>query len=155
MEAVKPKTEREIGMAVPNRIALGEHARNVHVYTAESSEHPEDFTKPEFWALVSTKFQPFDHIEIRTDDGTYWAEYLVIAAERTWAKVHKLRDVRLQPLEQTEVDPEFKVEWKGRHLKFCVIRLSDKSIVHEGEQEKSGASRWLEDYVRTIGRRTK
>jgi hypothetical protein len=153
MEAVATK-EREIGMAVPNRIALGEHARNVHVYTAESSEHPEDFTRPEYWGLVSTKFQPFDHIELRTDDGIYWAEFLVVACDRTWAKVHKLREVKLQTQEDKPADPRFKEEWKGPHRKWCVIRQSDKSIIHDGEADRAAARRWLDEYLRTIGRQT-
>ena len=152
-EAPKAKETREVSPAVPNRTQLAEHAFQHHVYTAESGDYPEDFLKPEYWALVAAKMQPFDHIEVRTDDGTYWAELLVVACDRTWAKVHKLRDARLQPVGEVAVDPQFKVEWKGPHHKFCVIRVSDGSMVHSGETDKIAASRWLDGYIRTIGRK--
>jgi hypothetical protein len=151
-EAPKTKEKREVSPAVPNRLQLAEHALQFHVYTAESGDYPEDFLKPEYWSLVATKFQPYDHIEVRADDGTYWAEFLVVSCDRTWARVHKLRDARLQVANEQPVDPDYKVEWKGPHKKWCVIRQGDKSIVHDGEAEKSFAVRWLEEYVRTIGK---
>jgi hypothetical protein len=122
-EAPKTKEKREVSPAVPNRLQLAEHALQFHVYTAESGDYPEDFLKPEYWSLVATKFQPYDHIEVRADDGTYWAEFLVVSCDRTWARVHKLRDARLQVANEQPVDPDYKVEWKGPHKKWCVIAL--------------------------------
>lgn len=153
----KQKTEekpRAVGMAVPNRVQSAEHGRNVHLFTAESGEHPEDFLRDEFWGLVSKNFSPGDHVEIRTDDMIFWGEYLVLAADRTWAKLHPLREIKLPSASSRQVSPEYKVEWKGPHKKYCAIRIKDSSIVHEGEQERAGAERWLEGYVRTIGRPT-
>lgn len=153
----KPKLEekpRAVGMAAPQRVQTAEHGRNVHLFTAENGEHPEDFLRDDFWGLVSMQkgFQPYDHIEIRTDDGTFWGEYLILACDRTWAKLHPLREVRLPSANARQVNPEYKVEHKGAHRKYCVIRVKDSSVVHEGEQERMGAERWLEGYLRTIGR---
>lgn len=151
----KPKAdekERAVGMAVPNRVQLAEHGRNVHLFTADDGLHPGDFLRPEFWGLVSKNFSPGDHVEVRTDDMTFWGEYLVLANDRTWAKLHPLREVKLPSAEARQVSPEYKVEHKGPHKKYCVIRIKDSSIVHEGEPERLGAERWLESYLRTIGR---
>lgn len=143
--------KREPGMAVPNRVQMAEHGRNIHLYTAPAGAAPEDMLAPAYWGLVSKNFAPYDHVEVRTDDGRFWAEYIVIASDRTWAKLHPLRVVELPNAQLEEVDPGYKIEWKGPHLKFCVLRVSDGSSVHEGEQERSGAVSWLQQYLRTIG----
>lgn len=158
MAAVLEKTpevkQRSAGMAVPNRVQLAEHGRNIHLFTAESGEHPEDFLLDEFWGLVSRNFAPGDRVEVQTDDMTFWGEYLVLASDRTWAKLFPLREIKLPSANQRQVSPDYKVEHKGSHRKYCVIRIKDSSVVHEGEPERLGAERWLESYLRTIGRPT-
>lgn len=147
-----PKVEeRPLVLLVPNRRALAEQVRQTHVVTVESAEHPEDFLKPEFWSLVARDMRLGDHVEIRDDAMTYWGEFLVLACDSTWAKLHRLRESKLVPAAEREISPDFKVEHKGPHRKYCVIRLSDKSIIHEGEPDRSRANRWLEEYARTIG----
>lgn len=143
---------RATPMVSPNRVQAADHGRNVWLVTSETGDHPEDFLEASYWANVSKDFRPFDHVEVRTDDGTYWAEFLVLASDRTWAKLHLLREARLALVDEVETSPEFKVLWKGPHKKFCVIRISDSSAVHEGEQEKGQAVLWLEGYLRTIGK---
>lgn len=135
----------------PQRRQLADFGKQHHVVTVEAAEFTEDFLKPEFWALVAKEFKVGDTIEIRDDGMTFWAEYLVLGCGATWAKVSKLRSYALVPEEQRSVAPDFKVEYKGPHRKYCVIRLSDKSIVHEGEQDAAAANRWLESYAKTVG----
>lgn len=145
--------KRAIPMLSPNRMQMAEFGRNIHLVTAESSEHPDDFLQPEFWAHVAKNFAPFDHIELRTDDGQYWAEFLVLSCDQQWAKVELLREVKLPEVAEAVADERFAVKWKGPHLKWCVIRASDSSIVHEGDPDKATAQGWMESYVRTIGRK--
>ena len=154
-QAAAEEKSRDPGMAVPNRVQMAEHGRNIHLYTAPSGAIPDDMLAPEYWGLVAKNFAPYDHVEVRCDDGTFWGEYLVLASDRTWAKLHPLRVVDLPNAKVEEVDPRFKIEWKGPHLKFCVIRLDDSSTVHEGEQERSAAALWLQNYLRTIGSQAK
>lgn len=144
---------RQPGMAIPNRVQMAENGRNTFLFTAESGAQKEDFLRPEFWGLVSKSFRPYDHVEIRIDDATFWGEYLVLASDRTWAKLHPLREIALPSATVDDIDPDYKIEWKGPHLKYCVIRVSDASVVHEGEQERGGAGQWLEGYIRTIGKK--
>ena len=144
--------KREAGMAVPNRVQMAEGGRNVHLYTAPSGTEPDDMLVPAYWGLVCKNFRPYDHIEVRTDDGAFWGEYIILASDRTWAKVHPLRVVDLPNAQVEEIDPAYKIEWKGPHLKFCVLRTENGSAVHEGEQERSGAVAWLQQYLRTIGK---
>ncbi len=145
--------KRAVPMVVQNRVQAAEHGRNVWLVTAESSEHPEDFLEPEFYAHVAKDFRPMDHIEVRTDDGQYWAELLILSADRTWAKVHLLREVKLAAVEQASDDKSYAIRYRGNHLKWSVIRLSDNSPLREGELDKASAIAWLETYKRTVGRK--
>ena len=143
---------RQVGMIVPTRVQFAEHGRNIHLVTAPAGTQPGDFLHPEYWGMVAKNFQPYDQVEVRTDDRTFWGLFLVLASDRTWAKLHPIHQVELPSAEEPAAHAEFEIEWKGPHLKYCVIRKSDRSIVHEGEQERTGAGRWLDGYVRTIGR---
>jgi hypothetical protein len=151
-QAAEPKEvkKREVGMIVPNRVQMAEGGRNVWLATAPNAEHPEDFLEPAYWGHVSKSMKPYDQVEVRTDDGTFWGLYIVLASDRTWAKLHPIHEVRLPSAQIEQVDPAYRIEWKGPHFKYSVIRVSDNSVVHEGEQERLGATRWLDGYLRTI-----
>lgn len=144
--------KREVPMVVPNRVQLAEHGRNIWLVTAETGEFPEDFVNPDFYAHVAKDMRPMDHVEVRTDDGTFWGEYLVLEAATNWAKVHELRTAKLQSPGEQPADKRFRIEWKGPHLKFCVIRTKDSSVIHSGDVQRKDAMTWLEDYARNIGK---
>lgn len=151
--AEKDAKKREVPMLSPNRMQAAEFGRNIHLVTAESSENPNDFLQPEYWAHVAKNFRAFDHIELRTDDGEYWAEYLIISCDAQWAKVEMLREVKLQPVAEGVADDRFFTKYRGPHLKWCVIRKQDGSVLREGEFDRASAQAWLESYVRTIGKK--
>lgn len=153
MAEVKTEEKRNVQALMPQRRALAEHAIRHHVVTVEDASHPEDFEKPEFWSLVANQLQIGDHIEVRDDAMTFWAEYLVTACDATWAKTQCLRKVKLDAEVGKEISSEFKVEYKGPHKKHCVIRVSDKSIVKEGCQTAAEGRGWLVEYERTINKK--
>lgn len=144
-------------MLVPNRFGHAEHVRNHWVATVEvgpNGADPSDFLKPEYWSLIAKSLQPYDLIEVRADDGSYWGEFLVRQCDRNWAKVHPLREHKFGAEEKVAADQgDFEVVWKGPHKKWCVIRRNDSSMVHEGEQEKLGAITWLEGYAKQVGQK--
>lgn len=142
---------RPVPQLMPQRRRLAEHARNHHVITVEDAKHPGDFLKPEFWALVAKEMQPGDRVDIQDDGLTFFGEYLVLACDATWAKLHALHIAELVPAKEQEISPDFKIEFKGPHLKYCVIRLSDNQIVHEAAATRIDANTWLIGYARTIG----
>jgi hypothetical protein len=85
-----------------NRMKSGEYVRNIWVVTVESGVTKEDLTDVSFWAHVARSFKPYDHIEVRTDDGAYYAEFLVLSCDRTWAKVHEIRYVEFTKTSQEQ-----------------------------------------------------
>jgi len=144
-----------------SRFKLAEHERNVHNICVEDGITRAQIINPAFLAHVASKLRPYDEILVRCDDGTVFARMLVLQSERTWARVHILewhdlttRDVAQSQNETSEMvaekAAEFKVEYKGSHKKWCVIRQSDSAIVRDGEESKAAANLWLDNYVKVI-----
>jgi hypothetical protein len=145
---------------MPGRVKLAEAARNHWVVTVEQGTSKEDLRRPEFWSLVAKTFRPYDRIEARGDDGSFFAEYLVLSADRAWAKVHELRfealgtqDVSLTEAQATEQRQRYKVEWRGPHLKHCVERSDGTKVerLMEKFESKAEATIWLENHLKTVG----
>lgn len=106
----------------------------------------EHLLEPAYWAVVSRRLRPGDEISVFAQDGTYYAQLLVLAAERTYAKVHLLSYHALTTMDVAQTQAEkFRVEYKGIKLKHCVIRVEDNEIIHEGSQTKDDAVRWLNE----------
>lgn len=64
-----------------SRITLAEYARNIFVVTPEHGTPFEDILKPSYWLhvadTVSMRLRPYDRIEVRPEDGSYFAELIV------------------------------------------------------------------------------
>jgi hypothetical protein len=145
---------------MPGRVKTAEAARNFWVATVEQGTKREDIRRPEFWALVAKNLRPYDRIELNYDDGSVFAEYLVLSADRAWAKVHELRweplgtqDVSLTEAAAAEMRRRFKVVFRGQHLKHCVERTDGTKTerLKEGCQDVAEATAWLEGHLKTIG----
>ena len=153
--------EKETARKVmPGRVKSAEIARNFWVATVEQGVTREDLKRPEFWALVGKNFKPYDRLEVRADDGTFFAEYVVLSADRAWAKVQELsfhmlgtQDVSLTEAQAKEHRARFSVEWRGPHLKHCVERKDGSKVerLKEGISDKAEASQWLESHLKTVG----
>lgn len=142
----KAETARKVQELNPSRMKECEFERTTYVATAHEQTQPEDLLEPEYWSHVAEKLKPWDKIEARADDGSWYAEYLVLDTSCRWARLALLAKYDLTTsdvsLSQAARD-EYKIEWKGPARKFCVIRNSDNAMVHEGEQTKVGAHQWL------------
>lgn len=135
------------------RFSEAEYKRTVWVATTEGETKREHLTNPAYWAHVAAKMKPYDHIEVRSDDETFWAEYLVLACDRTWAKVQELRYIVLnKPATEQKEDPDFTVEWKGPHRKFAVVRKMDNAIMKEEFTNRTEANIWLTSYRQSMAR---
>lgn len=145
---------------MPGRVKIAEAARNYWVVTVEQGTTREEILRPEFWSLVSKNFRPYDRIEVRSDDGIFFAEYLVLSADRAWAKVHELKwtalgtsDVSLTEALAAEQRQRHTIVWRGAHLKHCVERKDGEKVerLKEGCQDRAEAQTWLESYLKTVG----
>lgn len=124
---------------------------------------PEALLVPEYWAHHAHRLTPGDEIVARAEDWSWYARYIVVDCARTWAKLKPLigpvslttHDANLQPAEgdhssQNEVEA-FKSGFKLVHRgprKWSVVRIADDVVMHENEQEKSEAAKWLDKHAR-------
>lgn len=143
------KTEKKPALK-EDRFKLAEHERNMFAIVPPHGTPLEALLEPSFWANVARFLQPWDHIEVRAEDGTYWCELLVMDSGNGWAKVQTLSHVELDAVAvgaQTE-DHGLRVEWKGPHKKHCVIRESDKAMLKDGFSKKAEAHAWITGQIR-------
>ena len=145
---------------MPGRVKLAQSARNHWVVTVEQGTTREDLRRPEFWSLKAKDFRPYDILEVRCDDGSYFAEYLVKSADRAWAIVHELRweplgtqDVSLTEAQAVEQRNRYTVAYRGPHLLHCIERKDGEKVERLAEklQTKAEAAVWLENYLKTVG----
>lgn len=137
----------------PSRIKISEYERTVYVATVEMGTTREDLMNPSFWTHFASKFRPWDRLEVRCDDGSFYAEYLILACDRVWAKVHELTYVNLTTSDvsqtQAAIQDGLSVKWRGPHLKHSVLR-GDGAVLREGMQTKAEADQWLAEYRQKI-----
>jgi hypothetical protein len=133
------------------RFKGSEYERTVWVVTVEEGVTSDDLERPDFWAHVANRMRPFDRIEVRADDGSYFAELLVIAVDRNWAKVKGLMFVQLNE-EATGYAPgsaDHIVKWRGPHRKWSVVRKSDNAVLKEECQTQAEATLWLNGHLQS------
>ena len=145
-----------------DRFQQAEMVRETWAITVEQGTSRSDILNPGFWSHVAYKLRPYARIEVRCDDGSIFADLIVLNAERTWARVHVMswhdlttRDVSLSQVDEKEHDsaskipaPAHQVEWKGPHKKWSVIRVADSAYVHEGDASRQDAELWLREHER-------
>ncbi len=155
VEAAKQK-EKPTLMPSGGNFALAEQVRVVYCATAEAGITFKQMLEVDYWAHVARQLKPYNMVECRSEDGTFWGLVLVMEVGRNWAKVHPLQYVALdtKDVAQTrtamESKSEYRVEWKGPVKKHAVIRNKDDAIVHEGSASKVDAQAWLVDHLKTV-----
>ena len=139
------KSERKV--ETPTAIQEAEYRRTIWLLNAASGTQPDDVLVPEYWAHVGAKLKPWDRIEVRAADGTWYTELMVLDASRQWARVKTLvgpvmltsADVSLT---QTQAADACEVMHRGPR-KWSVVRKSDRAVMHEGEERRDAAEQWL------------
>lgn len=126
-----------------------EFARSGFVAVAPNGVSLESAIEPEFWTHVARGIKRYDRIELRAEDDTWWADLLVVKAERLALHVRVVATLDLSGAEQgiTEdgVPKGYQVSWGGPTHKFRVTRKSDSAILAHG-MSKEDAIRWaIED----------
>lgn len=132
-----------------SRFNQAEYVRNIWAVTPEAGTKVEDMLDPAFWSHVAASLKPWDKIEVRAEDGTFYAELLVLQSARNWAKVRLLSRVELKDAmpEGREVDGHI-IKWAGPHAKWRVIRSTDNAVIHEKAESEAAANKWLTDHLR-------
>ena len=102
---------------------------------------------PRFWANYSVRMQPGDIIQVRTDDGRFFAELYVLQASRTDCQVKLMRFVDLEDTKLTSrnIVEQYEWRWMGPAWKHCVIRTADQTMVVKELNSKEDAINWISE----------
>lgn len=141
--------------AQEKELQLTQHTTLDYTYTVPEGTPFEALLKPDYWAHVAQKFRPHSIIKAAPEDGSYWAELLVLSCDRLWAKVFVMRHYDLQavdsdPAAVASLADGYEVLWKGPMKKHVVVRKVDGAILQEGIQQKTDANLWLTEHLKTI-----
>lgn len=129
-----------------------EYESNPWVAYLEAGHSYEDVLQPIYWASVASRLRPWDTIEVRAADLSYFAELRVVAAGPQWAKVIEVRKVNLIKVEkaaETLIPEGYDLKHRGA-AGWCVVRLEDREILHEKAGSKAEAAQWLAKHLKTV-----
>ena len=137
------------------RFKGAEYVRSIHHAAPFDNTSPEDLLVPDYWAHVADRMKQYDRVEALANDGTWWAEYMVVACGRAYAQLVMLQKHNLDPVvpgRDNHTMRAYEVKHRGPHSQWSVIRLLDKEVVHEGSQTESAANTWLTNHLKAMGR---
>ena len=138
-----------------SRRQFAEQWRNVHAINPELGTTLEDMTKSSYWAHVGKMLRPWDKIEVRAEDGSFYAEFIVRDAGRNWAKVELVFSHTFTVpgvTEQTAVDNGFTVKYAGPHAKYRVLRKADNSVMRDGFVTQADAEQWVREHIKSLAK---
>lgn len=147
--------KKPLQQLVQSRIKLADTIRNVWAVNATIGTTRNELVDPAYWAHVSGDFSQFDRIEVRAEDGSFFAELLVLASGRSWAHVHEVTFVDLVKLKIDKIQDsmsEYSVEWRGIHLKHCAVRKSDNAVIKDGFPSKLEGQKFLKQHEATLAK---
>jgi len=141
----------------PARMLLCEQVRHQFAIDVAIGVSLNDVMRPHFWTHHSTRLAPWDRIEVRAEDGSWFAELLVLATDRTWTRVHLLSrhsltsaDVSLTQASDDEV-AAFRAALEVMHRgprKWSVVRKEGREVLSEDKQAKSDAEAAADEIAR-------
>jgi len=138
----KPKA-KEQRVLVPERFSEVEFKEHRWIVDAEAGTTLEQVCESSYWAHVAKDMEPFDEIKVRSEDGAWVAYLLVKYAERNYAIVVVDRVLKLEGDFTPAKSVKHKIEWKGPHHRFVVIRLSDSKMLQTGFKSRYDAETWM------------
>ena len=137
-----------------------EYERTVWIANIAHGLTLEDVLSRAYWSHVCAQMKPWDKVELRADDGTWYAEAIVLDCSRTWAQLHVICHENLTSADvaqsQAEIETkmsDYLVKWAGA-AKWRVIRKSDGAVLQDQIQQKPDAVAWLANYVSTEAARS-
>lgn len=137
---------------VSSRVKLAEHVRQFWHVTTPEGVSVEDIVRPGFWAHVVRQLRPLDRIEVISETGEFFADLLVEKVATGNVTVTPLNVVRRDaaPAETGVELEDYRIEWKGPHHKFAVVRKADNAKLIDGLSPKSAAVKWAQDHSKAM-----
>lgn len=151
--AVAADKEKPPYVLGPERLRGADFERLIYVANPGEGVVLDDLLRPECWASVANMLRTWSHIEVRAEDGSYYAELLVTGVDRAWARVEVLnfKELTTKDVALTQSTRESKYEIKHTPgLQWHIIRRSDRHIVKDNMQLRSQADDALREHLKTV-----
>jgi hypothetical protein len=138
MEAAKQQSKAKL---LPARFKVAVQVSNDWSAVVEAGTPFEQIKDDQaFWSHVQRFVRVGDTIQIRADDGAYYARLYARAVGAQGVKVEVLEYHDFSKLEAvTDNSDEYKVEWAGPHHKFRIVRVADDVVMQSGFNDKPTA----------------
>lgn len=127
--------------------------RNVFASNPEEGTTLDDMKAESYWAHVAKFLRPWDKIEVRAENGSFYAEFIVRDSGRNWAKVELVfsHTFGTGGVEQrTPADPEYVSKYAGPHAKWRVTRKSDNATMRDGFAQQGDADQWIKEHIKSL-----
>ncbi len=129
LQAIRP-----IPTVEPGRFGLAQHARNIFHYHAAAGTELKDYLVAAFWVPEAAKLSPLCRIEIVEECGLWFGEVMVRSISGSGVDLMLLSYVKIGGVAPVGAKAELKdglrVEFRGRHLLWCVIDQDQQLISH-------------------------
>ena len=151
--AEKQEAKKQSAVLMPERFGLAEAKRQDFVADVPSDVTLEQVLDPAYWAHTAISMTPGDQIEVRWEDGSRIALLHVVFCERNYARVETIwtKEIKVN-IETPSASIKHRVDWKGPHLKWCVVRVSDSQVISKENSSKELAYQWMQNHERAQGR---
>jgi len=147
-KARPPRAGKTVAPITSNRVRLAEFMRNVHAVTVPSGVTVEDIQQGSYWVNTSRALKVTDRIEVINEDGSFFAELMVVSVVMSMVRVKLLRSVDLTDVEDipTGDESELEVKYRGQIAKHTVQNKKTKKIIKEGFDTQAEAKQYLLNY---------
>lgn len=144
-----------MAQAHTSRFQSAEYARTYYVYTVEAKTPYEALFEPAYWAHICSEkgLRAYDVIEVRTDEGLYFAQLLVLQADRLSARVAEIAYADLtkaRASQATAASSGVRIRYAGPHHKWRIERVSDSAVIQHGFADEISAQVWMADNRKSL-----
>ena len=137
-----------MAQSASKKVEQAEYMRSIWHEVPAAGTPLESVLDPKYWVHVSSMFKPRDRIEVDAEDGSYFAELMVIDAGRLFAKVELMRKHEFSAPEVAgSAESPYEVKWAGR-AKWRVVRKIDRAPLRDGFDDRQSAELWAASHAR-------
>jgi hypothetical protein len=142
---------------LPGQMRESEYRRTIWAAELPYGVDKDRIMAPDFWAHVAAKLKPRDRIEVYPEDGSWFAELMVIDSARNWARVHVMQSFELSPMpisavladahsQQAAAHEMFDIAYRGPK-RWSVIRKTDRQVMFEDGSSQQAAVMWIRKWT--------
>lgn len=133
----------------PTKFANAEYKHSTYAVYPEEGSKFEDLLNPDCWVHVAGNLKVMDRIEVYPADLSYYAELIVLAPGRTFAKVGLLFKTDLATVAPEEDTGEYELKLRGPK-KWSAVHKGNKTVLFEGFDRREDAQIELANHLKAM-----